>query len=569
MSLRSVVVLLPFVPAFACGSALEGEGGAVAPRTARVAKVEPAGATEGAAVEGVRGAVASSSQAGERSSDVGGGAGGAAERTGDEATSAGHQATPRSEEREASTGTPAAAPVDDRPRLTSQGYVTWIWPTPARGDKYLGYVRNGGSVALRSTEAVRGQGCPGGYLPVEPRGYVCVDRTVTLAPASRSVAIAEATQGKVGAFPYRYALSNGAPMYNRIPSRAEQARFEAKFGKVGSFRPLPKTLSGHEALAVVEPIPATDGLPEFLSGGQGLSDRMGLVRQDIPLGSMVSFTRVFEAEGRAWLMSADNTLVPADRVRPFKPSTFQGVRLGGEVKLPIAWFRKEARPRWRATAGGGLEAAGGSFEVRTFVQLTGQRVERGGRVFLETRERDAGGAALFVAEDDATVVEAREKLPGGVAEGQKWIHVRVTQGTLTAYVGNTPVFATLMSPGAGGVSVPGRDPVKDSTTPRGTFYVTFKDRAATMSPEKGENRSFWIADVPHTQYFNPPFALHAAYWHERFGEPTSAGCVNVSPIDAEWLFGWSDPQVPEGWQGVTGAGATKENGPTTAIVVHR
>lgn len=469
----------------------------------------------------------------------------------------------------AAAPTKEAAPIDDRPRLTSQGYVTWIWPEPARGEKYLGYVRNGGSVALRSTEKVRGTGCPGGYLAVEPRGYVCVDRTVTLAPAPRSVEIAEATRGKEGAFPYRYALSNGAPMYNRLPTRAEQARFETKFGKAGSFRPLPKTLSGHEALAVVEAIPAVDALPEFLRGGQGLSDRMGLVRQDMPLGSMVSFTRSFEAEGRTWLLSADNTLMPADRVRPFRPSTFQGTRLGAEVKLPLAWVRKQARPRYRGVAGGGVEVAGGEFALRSFVQLTGEQVEHGGRVFLETRERDAGGATLYMAEEDATVVEAAKKLPGGVAEGQKWIHVRVTLGTLTAYEGRTPVFATLMSPGAGGVSVPGRDPVKDSTTPRGTFYVTFKDRAATMSPEKGENRSFWIADVPHTQYFNPPFALHAAYWHERFGEPTSAGCVNVSPIDAAYLFGWSDPQVPEGWQGATGAGATKENGATTAVVVHR
>ena len=81
------------------------------------------------------------------------------------------------------------------------------------------------------------------------------------------------------------------------------------------------------------------------------------------------------------------------------------------------------------------------------------------------------------------------------------------------------------------------------------FPPTFKDRAATMSPETGENRSFWIADVPWTQYFSSPFALHAAFWHERFGEPTSAGCINVSPIDAEALFQWSDPQVPDEWQG--------------------
>jgi lipoprotein-anchoring transpeptidase ErfK/SrfK len=132
-----------------------------------------------------------------------------------------------------------------------------------------------------------------------------------------------------------------------------------------------------------------------------------------------------------------------------------------------------------------------------------------------------------------------------------------------------PVFATLMSPGSGGVPVKGYDPVKMSTTPTGTYYVTFKDRAATMSPDKpGEERTLWIADVPHTQYFNPPFAIHAAYWHERFGEPTSAGCVNVSPLDAEALFEWSDPKVPEGWQGATGSGAPM-NGPTTAVVVSR
>ena len=147
--------------------------------------------------------------------------------------------------------------------------------------------------------------------------------------------------------------------------------------------------------------------------------------------------------------------------------------------------------------------------------------------------------------------------------------VSITQGTLVAYEGMTPVFATLMSPGAGGLPVKGRDNVKASTTPTGTYNVTFKDRATTMSPDKDpEKRTFWIADVPHTQYFNPPFALHAAFWHERFGEPTSAGCVNVSPQDAETLFGWSDPQVPPDWQGATGAGAP-ENGGTTAIVVRR
>jgi lipoprotein-anchoring transpeptidase ErfK/SrfK len=179
------------------------------------------------------------------------------------------------------------------------------------------------------------------------------------------------------------------------------------------------------------------------------------------------------------------------------------------------------------------------------------------------------GAALYLAEDDAAVVSQAAKLPFGVTPDQKWIVVHLGDATLVAYEGMKPVFTTLVSPGRGGIPVAGQDPVEASTTPLGVFYVTFKDRATTMSPDKpGEPRTHWIADVPFTQYFAPPFALHAAYWHDRFGEDTSAGCINVSPVDAELLFGWSDPPVPPEWQGATGAGAP-ENGPTTAIVVRR
>jgi hypothetical protein len=286
---------------------------------------------------------------------------------------------------------------------------------------------------------------------------------------------------------------------------------------------------------------------------------------------MLAFTRAFEAEGRTWLLSADLTIVPADRVRAFRPSAFRGVRLGSDVKLPLAWMRKSAKPKHRMTEAGVIARADVSWPAQAFVGLTGASVEHGGARYLETTEREGGasGRPLYIAEADATVVEPAKKLPSGVAKGQKWIHVRITKGTLVAYEGMTPVYATLMSPGSGGVPVKGYDPVKMSTTPTGTYYVTFKDKAATMSPDKeGEPRTLWIADVPHTQYFNPPFALHAAYWHERFGEPTSAGCVNVSPIDAEALFQWSDPKVPDEWQGATGSGAPM-NGPTTAVVVSR
>jgi hypothetical protein len=466
---------------------------------------------------------------------------------------------------------PIAVSADSRPpRLTSRGYVTWIYAHPRTTERFIGYVRNGNSIALRSEGLVPGEGCPGGFYAVEPRGFVCNDRTVTRAPSTLSVETAAAAASVPGPLPYRYAFSDGAPMYNRIPKPEEQRRVELGFGPAGDARHPYTRRSTYHDLALLDPITPEDPVPPFLAGGGVAAEgRMGLVKQPLPPGTIVSYTRAFAAEGRTWLLSADQTLVPADRVRVFARSTFHGTRLGGEVQLPLAWMRGVARPKLRRLPSGAFEPTGESWPVRTFARLSGARVEEGGRSYLETLERDPGGAPIFVREKDATIADRAAALPTGVTPGQKWIEVSITRGTLVAYEGLDPVFATLHSPGRGGVPVPGGDNLADSTTPLGTYNITFKDRAATMSPDApGGPRTAFIADVPFVQYFKAPFALHGAFWHERFGEPASAGCVNVSPLDAEALFQWTDPPVPDGWQGATGAGAPG-GGKTTAVVVRR
>jgi lipoprotein-anchoring transpeptidase ErfK/SrfK len=327
---------------------------------------------------------------------------------------------------------------------------------------------------------------------------------------------------------------------------------------------LPLFQRGHEQLAVGAPIAAVDPVPSFLDGGG--SARMpsfGLLRRSIPHGSMLAFTRAFDVGGRTFLLSTDLTVVPADRVRRFRPSEFRGVVIDDALAQPIGFFRKKPRPQYRLSADR-LEQTGASFAVRSHVRLDGHTREQDGKVF----HRVAGAPGRYAAEDDLTLVRRRGKRPFGVTPGEKWMIVSITNGTLVAYDDDKPVFATLVSPGQGGLPRKGGDLVKDSTTPLGNYRITFKDKAATMSPEFGENRSFWIADVPFTQYFRPPFALHAAYWHESFGEYMSGGCINASPTDAKWLFDWSDPQVPDGWQGATGVGA-KANGNATWIVVTR
>jgi len=60
--------------------------------------------------------------------------------------------------------------------------------------------------------------------------------------------------------------------------------------------------------------------------------------------------------------------------------------------------------------------------------------------------------------------------------------------------------------------------------------------------------------------------LHSAYWHDGWGEKRSGGCVNMSLTDASWLYGWTEPSVPEGWFGMR---SDRLAGPATLVWVHR
>jgi hypothetical protein len=79
------------------------------------------------------------------------------------------------------------------------------------------------------------------------------------------------------------------------------------------------------------------------------------------------------------------------------------------------------------------------------------------------------------------------------------------------------------------------------------------------------NKAFVHADVPFILNFHGPHALHMAYWHDTWGEKTSGGCINLSPLDAIWFFHWSEPAVPAGWHGMR---SDKEAGPATVVIVH-
>ncbi len=458
------------------------------------------------------------------------------------------------------------------PRIGSQAYITWIYRRASRADQPIGFVRPGTSVALREKEPVAGTDCAGGkWHAIEPHGFVCADQSTTLDLASPLYNALQALRPPNDApLPYRYAYSLGSPMYGRVPSVQEAQRAERAFTPVDKLVRDRKARSGYEELATSEILPGVGEAPSmFASGAQ--APRMhgfdtGLVRKRIPEASMMSFVTAFEANGRTWLVTPELTLVPSDRVRPFRVTSFHGVAIGKDAELPFAWTRHDAKAKFRRDQAGTLLPTSDAWEPRVVVPLTGVRVQQGSVEFLETRE-----AGTFLRASDASVVQALERTPTTVEPEEHWIEFSTGKGTLTLFVGTTPVFSTLASPGAGGGAprsgMSNEELVHGSYTPLGIYRIEYKTRATTMTPEGTPNpEKHWISDVPHTQYFRRPFAIHTAYWHEDFGMPKSGGCINLSPADALRVFGWTAPRVPEDW---SGASSHASNGLGTKVVIRR
>jgi lipoprotein-anchoring transpeptidase ErfK/SrfK len=110
--------------------------------------------------------------------------------------------------------------------------------------------------------------------------------------------------------------------------------------------------------------------------------------------------------------------------------------------------------------------------------------------------------------------------------------VDLQEQVLTAYEGDTWVYATLVSTGK-----------KDTATHRGVFRVWNKTLHELMT----EENQYFVEEVPYAQYFYDGEALHGAFWHSHFGQAVTHGCVNLSLPDARWLFFWAPPALPSGW----------------------
>ena len=435
------------------------------------------------------------------------------------------------DEKSARALTEKALERTDGPRLYAKTRYVWIRPFPDASTQWIGYLWHGGSVKLRSDKPVIGPGCERFYA-IEPRGYVCADGNRATLDTNDPVlrAIVPYSPDLSGAWPHRYAESRGAERYTTLPTRAEQRAREA-------------------ALEGVDFSPTGIAPLEFPTLPRDLQVKRNVLKRR----STIAYTREADHDGRSWLLSADFTWMPKDRVTLYPPVSFHGVELGKGVELPLAFFRKRDRPRYRREKDGSFAETGKVFERLSWVALTGREETVNAVTYLETRE-----PGHYVAKEDAVLLKPRAKTPWGAEVGKEdtaehrprgrgtWLDVSVWGGYLIAYEGTRPVYATLISPGRGGTPVEGKDPVETASTPTGRFSITGKFATATMEAPN----EYIHSDVPWTQNFSGPHALHGAYWHNDWGEPKSGGCINVSPLDGRWLYEFTEPAVPKDWHAV-------------------
>jgi lipoprotein-anchoring transpeptidase ErfK/SrfK len=374
-------------------------------------------------------------------------------------------------------------------------YVEATWPeTVVRGRPWVPH-RRIATVADGTRFVVRGvvqsrddKGCNGKpWYAVYPFGFLCSEHARKASKPPEPGPALALPEGRRVPHTYAYVRSDGVPMYNRY------ADVDA-------------------------------GVPS-----RPLAESMSLV-----------VARTLEYDGAEWIQTGDGALVPKDGIRfGGQGSEWAGVELRGDHLGPsFAWTNVKNGASVRAAPDAKAERIM-KLDLRTRVPLLERHDAAAGKVFWRV------GDDLWIDAAELNEVHLQATPPADVIDdwrasntgNDQWIDVDLGEQVLVAYRGGRAVFATLISSGR---SVP---------TPRGNYPIWAKVASMTMANQAYEDKPYMVQGVPWVLLFQGHNALHGAYWHDRFGNRKSHGCVNLAPFDARWLFEWAGPRLPAGWTG--------------------
>jgi hypothetical protein len=354
----------------------------------------------------------------------------------------------------------------------------------------LGYLHAGATVA-RSSRSHENEQCVAGWYAVLPRGYVCTEGAATT-NLSHPTLLAMALGPRLDQpLPYVYArTSKVTAVYKRSLNKGVE-------------------LSGRLAKSTVMAIVGSWTAPDESLEPQRLGLRM------------------------------DGQFVRADDLEAAPGSSFRGLALSAEQGLPLGFVvRRGVRVFSLPGKDGATEGPEKTEELpyHAVMRLSGRF-----RTVADERfyERTDGS---WVRHKDITLVQARGELPEFATGSQKWVDISVITGTLVAYEGQQPVFATLVSVGRDRLG----DPETTASTARGTFRVVEKH----VTRRRSQSDDVALQDAPWAMKLESGQWLTASPRHDRFGIEHTDGDIEVSPNDGAHLFRWASPSVPPAWHGM-------------------
>lgn len=251
-----------------------------------------------------------------------------------------------------------------------------------------------------------------------------------------------------------------------------------------------------------------------------------------------AFTGLLDTPKGTVLTRPDGHVVPLDGVYLYAVSRLRGVELALEPPP------RGAVPGWAiATRGVPVRALPETASEVTWTaeHHRGLWVEaasgphKGWLRVIDRADAHPGGWVR----DDGTVRwwhDAPPPEPALAAAPEVWLDVDLDQQMLAVRRGALPLYVTLVATGS-----------KGHETPTGLYRVFDKAAWWDMASLPESTQPYFVESVPWVMHFWPRYALHGAFWHNRFGQVTSHGCINLAPYDAAWIFDAVHPTLPPGW----------------------
>lgn len=396
----------------------------------------------------------------------------------------------------------AAPPEPEPPReeeTIAQAIVAahpaFIYARPDRESRKIGMLRWGARFDISET---RGEGDDGWYR-MKGVGWVESKLVKTRRRGPPKIGFVPVEPDPDEPLPYRYVrvtAEEGVPVYRRPPKKGQDPeRFVIRNLKQGYYFTLDKFVNMRDNYAI----------------------------------------KRLHRSTRYWFVPREGTDVVSG-------TTFHGVEVSEDTELPFLWVTDPTALLCPGTEhpppDAGPEPCTPAKRLKRYPFV--QRVEAAG-VWYKTSGNQ------YIASTQVAFVDRIDRRPDEVGPDERWIHVDLRNQVAALYQGDRMVYVTLISSGDEG-----------HATPTGTYRLQSKHVTMTMDNEEDVDTAYFIQDVPWVMYFLGAYALHGAFWHDRFGLRTSHGCVNLAPIDAHRFFEFTDsPELPEGWHGVYTPPGTK------------